>query len=76
MNKKRYNFKKRIKRIWFLIDAKLFENTYRDEWEQQNRQLDIQKLRINRLEKEKRELMEQVVSLTSKKRKNGKKVGS
>ncbi len=76
MNKKRYNFKKRWKRIWYLIDAKLFERTYREEWEEQNRQLDIQKLRITQLEKQKRQLLKKIVLLEKKVNKNVKKVDS
>ena len=48
---KRHSFKERIKRINYLIDAKLFEDTYKDEYQRQNVLIERQNLRIINLER-------------------------
>lgn len=49
--KKKHGFIERIKRIFYLIDAKLFEDTYKDEYQKQNLLIEYQNLRIIKLER-------------------------
>ena len=52
MKRKRRTLKQYIQRIFYLIDSKLFETTYKDEYEKQNVIIDKQTLKITKLERE------------------------
>lgn len=52
MKRKRHTLKQYIQRIFYLIDSKLFETTYKDEYEKQNVIIDKQTLKITKLERE------------------------
>lgn len=55
--KKLHSVKKWSKRIIHRLDAKLFETTYKDEYEKQNIQIDKMSKRITSLEKNNKTLM-------------------
>lgn len=52
MKRKHHTLKQYIQRIFYLIDSKLFETTYKDEYEKQNVIIDKQTLKITKLERE------------------------
>lgn len=50
--KKLHTFRQYLKRLVYLIDAKLFETTYKEEYERQNILIDKQSAKIIKLKKE------------------------
>lgn len=50
--KKLHTFYQYLKRLVYLIDAKLFETTYKEEYEKQNILIDKQSAKITKLKKE------------------------
>lgn len=59
----KHSIKDYIKRILFVIDAKLFEKTYKDEFEKQNKELDLLESRVIVLQRDVKKLMRKIKRL-------------
>ena len=72
IKKRTHSLKKWIKRIFYVMDAKLFETTYKDEYQKQNVLIDKQTLRLSKLQKDNDRAMRKIKRLEKRVKKHEK----